>query len=312
MDLLMDSGNVENQKSLLPAQFQRMNVRIDGFHACASILKSHLPGSTITFALLGTRMVANDVQESIAQKLKAFGELNVGNTNIRDLFSKFVDPSAEYSTYIDPSPHPDTIHPTFVFPQQGLQPLRMDIRSNPQFSPAKHFDAASNKAIYIAYDTNAHSRLHGELTEMASRYGSKIRLVSLPTVAKELARGEGHEARERSLKSFLVSGRSKAKSNAQLQFRPVPAMDIEGIVSREVLEKDLRIRSEIELVMQRLVLFNKGRQVIFMFVTFDVGCHLLCGSINGGGARLLLPKIDKRDIGDAGRITFNVLRPHLV
>lgn len=307
----MDSGDLENQRPLLPAQFQRMKFRLDGFQACASILKSHLPDSTITFALLGSRMVATDIQESINHKLGAFGDLHVGNVNLRTLFSKLVDPSANNSTYTDPIPHPDTTHPTFVYPKQELQPLRMDIRSIPQYAPTKHFNVAPTKVIYVAYDTNAHSRLHGELIEMSSRYGANIRLISLPTVAKELARGQGHEAREKSLKSFLVSGRSKAKRNGQLQFRPAPTINAEGTVSREVLEKDLRIRSELELVLRQLVMYNKARQVIFMFVTFDAGCHLLCGSINAGGARLLLPKVDKRDIRDAGRVTFNVLHPHL-
>lgn len=310
MDITKDSGDTE-QDSLLPAQVERMRIRIDALSACACLLKRYLPDCTMESALLGSRMAATEIQTSISHELGPLGDLHVGNINLRALFTKLVDQSAAKSTYTDPIPHPNAIRPTFIYPRQELGPLRMDIRSIPQFALPDHFDAAPNKVIYLAYDTNAHSRLHRQLIDLSARFGPNIRLISLPTVAHELARGRGHEARERSLKSFLDSARSKVKRTNDLQFRPAPTMNSDGSLSMEHSKADNRICSEAALVMRQLVGHNPGRKVYFAFVTFDLGCYMLCDAIDSGGAQLLLPKVDKRDIKEAGKVIYNVLHPYL-
>ena len=296
---------------MLSSEIDRMKVRIEGFSECARLLKSYLPDCTMQFALLGIRMVKPEIQPIINQKLGHLGDIHTGCINLFDMFSRIVSPSAAVSAYAPPLTHPHNAQTTFTRPPPDLEALRMDLRSIPRFPLAKRIDASPGKIIYLAFDTNAHSRLHGSLIDLTSRFGPNIRLISLPTVAQELARGQGHEARERSLRSFLASGRSKAKRIDNLQFRPAPSMSFDGTVSREVLKADIRIRSEIALVLRQLAIHNPGREVTLAFVTFDVGCHLLCGSIHSGGMRFLLPKVDKRDISQAGQVIVNVLHPHL-
>jgi len=297
---------------MLSPEIDRMHVRLDGFSECAQLLKSYLPDCSIDFALLGIRMNSPEIHSAINQRLGPWGETHTGVINFFDLFSSKIAPLNRLSAFVTPLAHPSNVQTTFTRPAPNRQDLRMDIRSIPRFPLPKRLEAGPNKVIYLAFDTNAHSRLHGPLLDLTSRLGKNIRLISLPTVAKELARGRGHQARERSLKSFLTSHRSKAVQTEELQFRPIPAMSYEGTISTQSLEADIRIRSEIALVAQRLVQYNPGREVYFVFVTFDVGCHLLLGAIDAGGARILLPNVDKRDIGDAGRVISNVLHPLLV
>jgi hypothetical protein len=311
MDITIDKGNTLKRPIMLSPEIDRMNVRLDAFSECARLLKSYLPDCSFDFALLGIRMTSPEIQPAINQKLGALGDIHTGIVNMINLFSQNLAPSAGLTAYVTPSAHPSNVQNTFTRPPPDHDALRMDIRSVPRYPLSKRLDAGPNKVIYLAFDTNAHSRLHSPLLDLTSRLGANIRLVSLPTVEKELARGQGHEARERSLKSFLASGRSKAVRTNQLQFRPVPTIDFEGTLSIEVLEADVRLRSELTLVMRQLIGYNPGREVIFAFVTFDVGCHLLCGAIDSGGARFLLPKVDKRDIKEAGKVIVNVLHPHL-
>ena len=296
-----------------PSDMYRTSMRIHAFEACANLLKALEEGSEMTFILRSDALSAPSSELAIRQRLGPFGDLvfKSGPTNIIPLLEKKFNNPLSTLPYTAPQPHPGNDHRTFAYQAPDMKDPKMDNRAIPLLLAPKFFDAADPYIIYLMFDTNLHSRVHRQLLDLVKRLGPKIRLVSLSTVAKELAAGRGGQARSASLQSFIRSGRSKSYGPNQLQVRPATFIDASAPVSKVVLSGDLRIRTEIAIALKLAIQANPGRRVVFLFGTFDVGNHSLCSAIEPGAARLLLPLFDIRDRKNFLQVVYNVLFPYL-
>jgi hypothetical protein len=92
-----------------------------------------------------------------------------------------------------------------------------------------------------------------------------------------------------------------------LPIGPMPFMDVDGTITMIQCKGDIRLRTESAKVTQQTVDSKPGRKVTFVLGTFDTGCLFLCGSINSGAARILLPRLEEGDQRLFVRIMFNIL-----
>jgi hypothetical protein len=290
-----------------PTPTPRMALRVKAFKQCAQLLRAYFQSSTIGFALMGTRMMLPPVYDLIHQELGLIGDLKLGKLDLLAVMEELVSTAKEPPPYTAPVPHPQSVDTTFAYPEPDLELLRMDLISVPRHNPPNMFHAPDGSDILLAFDTNVHGRFHQQLLELSSRLGRNIRIISLPAVAEELPRGRGGEKRGMNLKALISTGKVKTFGKYELMIGPMPFMDLDGTITMIQSKGDIRIRTESSKVTQQTVDSKPGRKVTFVLGTFDTGCLFLCGSINSGGARILLPRLEEGDQKMFVRVMFNIL-----
>jgi hypothetical protein len=291
-----------------------MELRIDGIEQCAKLLETHHPNSTHSFILMGSRMTNPFVQDMVNRKLRVFGDTNFGNVDLLSLVQSRL--STIDARSLGPIPHPSIDVPAFAIPNHDSKQLPMNLESIPHSDPPYQMNALDGSDIYLAFDTRVHSIFENELIELSSYLGRNIRLVSIPTVTVELAKGrggsKGHggKARRKILGCFK-RGKVESFGIHEMDVGPIPTINVDGTISVDSVKGDVDTRSEITLIMKQTVDQKPGRRVTFLVGTFDIGFQLLCSAIDGVRARVLVPKLKEGDREQFVKVIFNILYPLL-
>lgn len=297
----------------------RMALRMDAFRRCSMLLKRIRPHCTLSFALMGYRMCLRPVLDLIQHDLGGLGDLHHGEVDLLSLIEGMVSSTNAIPPYSAPISHMPHGQVTFEYPDPDLARPTMSLRSVPQQSQPKKLDALPNTDIYLAFDTNIHSKMPNALRELVYCLGEGISLVSLPAVASELGRGGGGRNRATKLKSLIVGGGKRVVSIEpnELAFPLVPYMDVDGTISRRPVRGDVLIRSQFAKAVQQVIDYNRRRsndqrRTIFLFGTLDVGCQFLCNAISPGIERVLVPKLYEEDAEELVKVVTNILLTYLV
>jgi len=290
----------------------RMSLRLKAFSQCAQLLQANLPNSTISFALMGCRMLLPPVYDTIHQDLGSIGALKLGDVDLLTVMEELFSTAKESPPYTTPVPHPQSGHTTFAYPDPNLDLLQMGLVSIPQGIPINVMHAPEGSEILLAFDTNVHSRFSRQLVQLSALLGRNIRIVSLPAVAQEISRGYEGVKRGLSLKALISTGKVKTFEKYDLPIGPIPLMNVDGTITMIQNKGDIRIRTEAAMVTKQAVEARPGCKVTFVFGTIDTGCHFLCGAINSGVARFVLPKLGDGDGPLFVMIMLNILQPLLL
>ena len=285
----------------------RMQLRVEAFHTCAGLLKNYRPGATFDFLLAGSRMLLPPVSSLIRQKLAGLGSVHVGNVRLVDLIKSALGPVDLTATYSTPKHHSPSDQQTFAYPDPNLEDLQMNLRALPFHENPGRIVAPTNTNIYIALDTNVHSRFPRELEELSRQLGQGCRIITLPTAVQELGRGDGKEGRMANLSRLKLGRKITQYEKPEMRIGPVPLMGLDGLVTDITLKGDLAMRTEFAKVKALVRTANPFQEHILLFGTLDIGCHFLFGSIESGYTTILIPKLEFGDKAQLSRILVNLL-----
>lgn len=272
---------------------------------------------------IGSRFEAlKSDKNSLAQRLLAMGNVLTAAEahKFPSVLEKLLN-AATIATSSQPQPHPSFLTQPLL---QWAELLRSGTKwiIDPEMEPlesAPNVISPADCTIRLIADTNVHAQLPLVLLELINRLAGDIHMLALPEIWREVVAGKNRIKAERRRENFkrLMGLKPSTWFTVMNRFMRGPRTWYYAWSTDPVLVEpptgDLRVRSEVALVMDELERNYPGRLLV-VYITIDYNCELLVRAVPTESGTLLVIRLDGRETGTDKvlDILCSVMKPWLV